>query len=96
MLKIKAGGTSKGRLVVQGFSQILGISITRDREKGAITISQKDYMDDSIRRYGIEDCNPAYNPGVGPKLYPEPTGEETVERGGEVELPGDYWSPVCI
>ena len=33
VLKIKAGSTCKVRLVVQGLLQILGMSITRDREK---------------------------------------------------------------
>ena len=67
-LKIKADSTYKGRLVVQGFLQILGMSFTRDCEKGTITIIQKGYTKDVIQPYGMEGCNPEYNPGVGLEL----------------------------
>ena len=54
---------------MQGFSQILGMNFTRNFEKGAITISQKDYTEDVVQRYyGMEGCNPAYNPRVEPEL----------------------------
>ena len=33
VLKIKVDSSYKGRRVVQGFSQILGMSVTRDREQ---------------------------------------------------------------
>ena len=37
-------------------SRILGINVTRDDcEKGAITISQKDYTEDVVQCYGIVD-----------------------------------------
>ena len=68
VLSIKAKCTYKGRLVVQGVSQILGMSVTRDRDKGAITISQKDYTGDVIQRYCMKGFNPAYAPGVKPEL----------------------------
>ena len=35
VFKIKADSTCKGRLVVQGLSQILGMNVTHDHEKGA-------------------------------------------------------------
>ena len=35
---------------------------------GAITISQKDYTEDAIQPYGMEGCNSACTPGVGPEL----------------------------
>ncbi|CAM9341906.1 unnamed protein product [Ascophyllum nodosum] len=63
--KVKADSTFKGRLVVQGVSQILGMSVTRDLEKWTITISQKGDTEDVVQPYGMEDCNPAYNLGVG-------------------------------
>ncbi|CAM9815956.1 unnamed protein product [Ascophyllum nodosum] len=44
----------------------LEISDMGDREKRAIIISQKDYTDDVVHRYGMEGCNSAYTPGVGP------------------------------
>ena len=66
--KIKADSTYKGRLVVQGFSQSLCMSVTRDRDKGTITISQKGYTEDVVQPCGMEDCNPACNPRVGLEL----------------------------
>ena len=65
---IKAKCTYKGRLVVQEVSQILGMSVTRDRDKGAITVSQKDYTEDVIQRYCMKGCNPTYATGVRPEL----------------------------
>ena len=95
MLKIKADSTVKDRLVVQGFSQTLDISLNRSREKGTIIINQKGYTLDSIQRYGME-VQPRVQLLSRAGTVPEPTGEETVERGGEAALPGDYWSRACI
>ena len=49
-------------------SRYLVMNVTRDREKGTITISQKDYMEDVVRDYSMEGYNLAYTSGVGPKL----------------------------
>ena len=49
-------------------SRILGMNVLHDREKEAITISQKYYTEDVVQRYGIEGFNPAYAPGVEPEL----------------------------
>ena len=49
-------------------SRTLGMTVTRDRKKEVITISQKDYTEDVVQRYGIEGSNPAYTPGIGPEL----------------------------
>ena len=49
-------------------SRVLGMNVTREREEGAITISQKDCTKGIIQRYGMRGCNPAYTPGVRPKL----------------------------
>ena len=49
-------------------SRTLGMSVTRDREKGVIIISQKYYMEDVVQIYGIEGFNPVYTPGIGPDL----------------------------
>ena len=68
VLKVKADSTYRRRFVVQRFSQILGMSVTRDREKGAITISQKDYTENVVHRYDMGGCSSAYTPGVGPEL----------------------------
>ena len=69
MFKNKADSTYKGRLVGKRFSQIFGMNVARDYEKEAITTSQKEYTEDVVQRYGMEGCNPAYTPGVGPKLF---------------------------
>ena len=60
-----------GRFEMPGIgnvSRTLGMNINQKREKGATTISQRDYTKDVVQRYGIKDCNPAYTPGVGPEL----------------------------
>ena len=49
-------------------SRILGMNVTRDREKGTITVNQKGYTEDVVQRYGMKSCNPVYTPGVGPEL----------------------------
>ena len=45
-------------------SRIISMNVTRNREKEAITISQKDYTEDVVHRYGMEGCNPAYTSRV--------------------------------
>ena len=35
------------------------MSVTRDREKGTITISQKGYTEDVVQPCGMEGCNTA-------------------------------------
>ena len=37
------------------------MSVTRDREKWTITISQKDYTEDVAQPFGMEGCNTAYH-----------------------------------
>ena len=49
-------------------SKILGINVTRDREKWDITIIQTNYTGDVVQRYGLEGCNPAYTPNVGSRI----------------------------
>ena len=49
MLKMKADSTYKGQLAVQGFPQVLGMNVTRNHEKRAITISQKYFTEDVVQ-----------------------------------------------
>ena len=49
-------------------SRIIGMNVTRGRNKGAITINQKDYTENMVQCYGMEGYNPAYITGVGPEL----------------------------
>ena len=49
-------------------SRVVGINVTCDCEKGAVTISQENYTENGVQRYGMEGYNLAYTPEVGPKL----------------------------
>ena len=49
-------------------SRVLGMNVSRDREKETITIDQKDYTEDIVERFGMKDCNPAFTPGAEPDL----------------------------
>ena len=49
-------------------SRVLGMNVTFDREKGTITIDQKDHTEDVVERFGMKDCNPAFTPGAAPEL----------------------------
>ena len=49
-------------------SGVLGMNIARDREKGTITINQRDYTVDVIERFSVRGYNPAYTPVARPEL----------------------------
>ena len=49
-------------------SRVLVTNVSREREKGTITIDQKDYTEDIVEGFGMKDCNPAFTPGAGPEL----------------------------
>ena len=49
-------------------SIILGMSVSRDYDKGALNISQADYLQNVLERFGILECNTVKTPGYGPKL----------------------------
>ena len=44
-------------------SFILGISITRNREKRTIHLSQPQYIEAILKKFGLYDCNPSSTPG---------------------------------
>ena len=48
-------------------SRVLGMNVSRDREKETITIDQKDYTEDIVERFGMKDCNPAFTPAAEPE-----------------------------
>ena len=67
------------------------MSVTRDREKGTITISQKGYTEDVVQPCGMEGCNTAYHPGVELELspnQPEKTLLNEVEKRGYQVITG--------
>ena len=41
---------------------ILGISIKRDRSAGTMSLSQPMYIENILRRFGMENCNPVKTP----------------------------------
>ena len=45
-------------------SLVLGIGVTRHREKGTVTFSQDSYTTFLLERYGMASCNPARTSGV--------------------------------
>ena len=45
------------------------MGVTRDRGEGAVTITQDNYTKSLLERYGMENCNLRYTPGVGSDLF---------------------------
>ena len=56
-------------------SLVLGMQITRDREKETLTISQEDYTKSILARFGMENCKPSSIPGTGSELSTEQPAE---------------------
>ena len=44
---------------------VLGMGVTRDREKGKVTITQEKYTKSLLERYGMASSNSTCTPGVG-------------------------------
>ena len=49
-------------------SRILGMAVNRDYDAGTLTITQKDYAKNILKRFGMLDCNPVHTAGYGPEL----------------------------
>ena len=49
-------------------SLMLGMQITRDREKKTLTISQDEYTKSILERFGMANCKPVSTPGFGTEL----------------------------
>ena len=49
-------------------SLVLRMGITRDRDKGAVTISQENHTKSLVKRYALVSVNPVCTPGVGIEL----------------------------
>ena len=41
---------------------ILGMKISRNREKGILSIDQRAYLEAVLRKFGMQDCKPTYTP----------------------------------
>ena len=47
---------------------MLGVRVARDREKGALTITQENNTNFLLERFGMASCNSTYTPHVGKEL----------------------------
>ena len=52
-------------------SLVLGMQVTRDREKGTLTVSQEDDTKSILARFGLENPKPSSIPGTGSELFTE-------------------------
>ena len=64
-------------------SRVLGTNVTRDSEKGTITIDQKDYTENIVERFGMKGCNPVFTPGAGPELSLNQTEKNLLDEEGK-------------
>lgn len=76
---------------------ILMMDVTRNREKGAVAMTQEQYTESLLERYCMASCNLTYTPGVGKKrsldqpeerllnkqLFPSHHGQRSVHRTGD-------------
>jgi len=46
---------------------ILGIRVTRNREKCTISLSQKKFINDTLERYGMQNAHPISSPALANK-----------------------------
>ena len=58
-------------------SLVLGMQVTRDRERGTLTITQEEYTRSILVRFAMENCRPVCTPGFGSELSTEQP-EETL------------------
>ena len=60
---------------------ILGMEVTRDRKNKRLTIDQKSYLKDILRRFSMEDCKPVSTPiEPGSKFTKLADGEDVVDE----------------
>ena len=62
-------------------SLVLGMEVTRDGTKGAVTITQENYVESLLDRYGMGNCNPAFtHGGAGKELALDQPGKSFEQR----------------
>lgn len=49
-------------------SLVFGVKVTRDHEKGILTISQANYTEAVSEKLGMGACNVSNTPGAGPEV----------------------------
>lgn len=69
-------------------SKILGINVHRDRQAKEITLNQKNYLEDVLRRFNIENCNPVKTSlDIHQVLTKEMSPKSTVEKEEMRDIP---------
>ena len=66
--------------IIGEVSLVLGMGVTRDREKGTMTITQDNYTKSLLERYGMGNCNPTYTSGVGGELSLDQPEEKLLSK----------------
>ena len=66
--------------------RVFSMNVTRDTENETIAIYQRDHTKDVIDRFGTKGYNPAYMPGVEPKISLNQP-ETNAGQGGQEALP---------
>ena len=72
------------------------MNIARDREKGTITINQRDYIEDVVECFGMKDCNPVYMPGVGPDASQNQPEETLLDEEGKKRYQSITGAPMYL
>ena len=62
-------------------SLLLGIGVTRYREKRTVIITHDNYTNSLLERYGMGNCNPMYPSSVGGKLSLDQPEEKLLIKG---------------
>ena len=71
-------------------SLVLGMGVTRDREKGTVTITQEKYAKSLLERYGMASCNSMYTPGAGKELSLNQPEDRLLAREEKTAFPGHH------
>ncbi|KAM5574982.1 hypothetical protein ABKV19_014096 [Rosa sericea] len=67
---------------------VLGIEITRDRKQYALGLSQKNYVDKILQRFGMQNCNLGESPmSKGDKLHKGQCPKNALERKNMQNMP---------
>ena len=86
--KVKEGLKSEFKMTDMGEAQyLLGLQIIRDKDKGHLTLTQKKYAMEVLKRFGMENCKSVSTPmEVGLKLTKEmePKTKEEMDKMDKV------------
>ena len=63
-------------------SLIFGMKVTRDYKQGTLSISQVDYVNSILERFGMKDCNPVHTPGYGSEISSEQPESSLLDTTG--------------